>query len=193
MFSPSDASRLIRLDSAVVAKTIKAHIDACKREIRELQFALPVIIPESNMAMALDLQYQLKTLMGVNCHFMTEDNDKASAQPYDMPGSQTTAKNKPVMVRLLRQYMEQRRIVFHSDFVTTQVTVGRSVQKEFIQQLRNFAEILVIREGPDGAPVTRTYYTGKVAGGNDDYVITAALGPYMKQIFDQKDKYASLR
>lgn len=177
----------------MVAKTIKAHIEACRREIRELQFAMPIIIPESNMAMALDLQYQLKTLMGVNCYFMTEDNDKASAQPFDLPGSQTTAKNKPVMVRLLRQYLEQRRIVFHSDFVTTQVVPGRSVQKEFIQQMRAFAEILVIREGPDGAPVTRTYYTGKVAGGNDDYVITAALGPYMKQIFDQKDKYASLR
>jgi hypothetical protein len=176
-----------------VAKTVRDHIDACKRQIQELRLAVPIIIPESNMAVALDLQYQLKTVMGVHCYFMTEDNDKASAQPYDMPGSQTTAQNKPVMIRLLRQMLEQRRVVFHSDFVVANELPGRSIQKEFISQMRNFAEILKIREGPDGAPVTRTWYTGKAAGGNDDFVITLALVIYMYQVFEAKDKYAGLR
>ncbi len=177
----------------MVAKTIQAHIAACRQQIPELRLAVPIIIPESNMPVALDLQYQLKTVMSVNCFFMTEDNDKAAPQPYDMPGAPTTGRNKPRMIRLLRQYLEQHRLVFHADFVNATVAPGRPVQKEFIQQLRAFAEILKISEGADGAPAARTYYSGKNAGGNDDFVMCLAIGLFMKQIFDVKQKYEALR
>ncbi len=178
-----------------MARTIKQHIDAVKQQIPALRKALPVIIPESNIPVALDIQWQLKTYLSVDCIFMTEDTDRASTTPYDMPGSVTTKHNKPIMVNLLKRYLELGHIVFAQPFVTADESTGntRDIRKEFINQMYNFAKITVTRIEQDGSPAVKIFHSGKASGGNDDFVMALAIGIYMRGIFLDKDKYQHIR
>lgn len=178
-----------------MAKTIKQHIEAVKQRIPSLRKAFPIIIPEANMPVALDIQWQLKTYFGVKCELMTEDNDRSSTTPYDMPGSVTTKQNKPIMIDILKRSLELGHVVFADPFITADESTGntRDIRKEFINQMYNFARITVTRINPDGSPYVRIYHSGKAAGGNDDFVIALALGLYMRGIFLEKEKYEHLR
>jgi hypothetical protein len=177
----------------VIAKALRNSIASVKNEIPALLHAMPIIVPESNMPLALDLQYQLKTVYSVKCEFMLEDSDKSTGVAFDMPGSVTTRHNKATMVHLLKRYLETEQIGFSPIFVSNHETMVFNVRKEIIKELQAFSRILETKEGPGGSPVQRVYYSGKVAGGQDDFVMTIAIGIYMKHIFDVKDKYAPLR
>ena len=174
-----------------MARTIKAHIDAVKQRIPSLRKARPIIIPESNIPVALDIQWQLKTYLSVDCVFMTEDNDRASTTPYDMPGSMTTKYNKPIMINTLKRYLELGHIVFSEPFVSADETTGntKDIRKEFINQMYNFAKITVTRIDQDGSPAVKIYHSGKAAGGNDDFVMALAIGIHMYGAFKDKQKY----
>lgn len=178
-----------------MACTIKSHIEEVKARIPSLRKARPIIIPEANMTVALDLQWQLKTYLKVDCVFMTEDNDRASTTPYDMPGSVTTKQNKPIMINILKRHLELGHVVFSDPFITADESTGntRDIRKEFINEMYNFARITVTRVEQDGSPSVKIFHSGKAAGGNDDFVIALALGLFMRAIFLEDDKYEHLR
>jgi len=182
-------------DSACVADVIVQHLRACKR-VPALRYALPIIIPESNMPVALDIQREVKVVQKVHCHFMTEDTDRAAATQWDYPGSVTTRYNKPEMVRLLIRYMQEKRICFYEDFISVAEGISgvHDVQKEFILELRKFSKVKKDKKLRDGTPVCAPpTYNGKCVGANDDLPMALSIGVFMYRVFMQKEKYAELR
>lgn len=180
--------------SARVADIIDTHIRECKRRIPALARVLPVIIPESNIPVALDIQYALKTLKRCDCVFMTEDHDASAPVAWDRPGSVTTRQNKPEMVRILMQRFAEQKIVLHSQFITaSQDETLRDIEKEFVAQFRTFSEFKKRVRLTDGSIEIRRYYSGKTSGQNDDFVMAVAIAGFMKLRWDQKDKYARFR
>lgn len=180
--------------SVAVADIIETHIRECRRRIPALARALPVIIPESNIPVALDLQYALKTLKRCDCVFMTEDNDSSAPVAWDRPGSVTTRQNKPEMVSILLRRFTEHKIVLHSQFITaSQDQTLRDIEKEFVAQFRTFSEFKKRVRLQDGSIEIRRYYSGKTSGQNDDFVMAVAIGGFMKQRWEQKEKYARFR
>jgi len=173
---------------------VRDHIAECKKRVQALRSAHAIIIPETNIPIALELQYNLKTVLGVRCSFMCEDNDKSAPVAFDRPGSLTTRQNKPEMIYTLRKRLSEGRIVLHTHFiVASQEATLKDVAQELIAEFRSFTEWRKRVRLADGTVEVRCYYSGKVAGNNDDFVMAVAIGGYMKMIFDQKEKYRHLR
>jgi hypothetical protein len=147
------------------------------------------------MPVALDIQWQMKVHFSFECHFMTETTDKSSAFAYDQPGSMTTKQNKTLMINQLKRYLELGHVVFHEPFISADDTTGnvRDIKKEFIKHMENFSKISVHRVQPDGSPDVKIFYSGKAAGGNDDFVMALAIGLYNRIAFLEKGKYSHLQ
>jgi len=182
----------------IAAEMVVRHIERCK-ELPFLQYALPIIIPESNLPLvAMQLQRTLKHDYKFRCQFMTEDKNKNDTG-YNLPGSITTHTNKLQSVDLLiRQYMKKNKIVFYHDFVVAvsnaaEATSGINVKKEFERQLRDFARIKKYKTAKDGSPCVDFFYHGKSSGCNDDFVLTLLIAVRMHKVFWEKEKYENLR
>lgn len=188
----------ILLDSLVAADMVVRHIERCK-ELPFLQYALPIIIPESNLPLiAMQLQRDLKRDYKVRWQFMTEDKNKNDLG-HTLPGSVTTHTNKLESVNILTQnYLKKNKIVFYQDFVVAasegaETTSGINVKKEFERQLRDFARIKKYKDARDGSKYVEFSYHGKSSGCNDDFVMTLLIAVRMHKIFWEKEKYANLR
>lgn len=180
------------LDSILVGSIIASHIEKC-RTLPFLRNSLAVIIPEANMAtIAQHIMISMRQLHVPNCVFMTEDNDRAAAHQYDLPGSITTRRNKPEMVTLLiEDYMKKQRLVFFRDFVVAEPesSVVDDVKGEFVKQMRSFLRRKKAVKQRDGSVLFETFYTGKHNGGTDDFVLTLMIGVFMQRRFFTSEKY----
>lgn len=177
---------------------INTHIAKCK-EIPFLRYALPIIIPESNLpTIAQELSRTLKLSLQLRCQFMTQDRSHAGTQA-DLPGSYTTRTNKLEMVQLmLNSYLAPRKIVFYKDFVVTvsegeEATSTIDVKKEFERQLRDFARIKKYKVGRDGATTCEFFYNGKTGNSNDDLTISLLIALLMHKRFWSEEKYRNVR
>lgn len=184
---------LFHLVSDHVARVVRDHIVECKSKIQALRYALPIIIPESNIPIAQDLMRRLKGELGMRCAFMTEDHDASAPVAYDRPGSVTTHKNKEAMVDKLTKRLAEGRIVMHTQFVVAaQDHTLKNIEKELVDEFRTFSEFRKRVRLVDGSYETRRYHSGKCIGHNDDFVMAVAIGGEMKDRFYQKEKYRVL-
>ncbi len=185
-------------DRLVVAKMVYTHVAKCK-EIPFLQYALPIIIPESNFfGIAAELQRTLKLNLNMECLFMTEDKRKHSMEA-ELPGNVTTHNNKIEMIRLfIDRYLKVGKICLYHDFVVTisegeEMTQVIDVKKELIRQINDFARIKKIKTGSDGSPQCSFMYNGKTKGLNDDLVMALLMSVLMHKWFMEKEKYRGAR
>ena len=186
------------LDRILVAALVESHIHACK-QIPYLKYALPIIIPESNLpTMALELQRTLKHQLHTTCQFMTEDKRKDSVQS-ELPGSYTTHTKKIEMVHnIINRYLKPHKIVVNDDFIVTfsesiEATSGIQVKKEMERQMRNFSRIKQYRKHKDCSLYCEFFYNGKSSGENDDQVMAIIINALMYKWFMEKDKYKGIR
>lgn len=96
------------------------------------------------------------------------------------------------MIHLLRdKYLKANNIGFYHDFVTAnrERAIVDDMQEEMLKELRLFNKRLVIQNNRDGSVHNDIFYTGKLTGGNDDFVMALAMGVYWKEIFFTNDKY----
>lgn len=177
---------------------IEIHVKKCK-EIRFLQYALPIIIPESNLVtVAAELQRTLKLNLQMKCQFMTEDKRKHSMET-ELPGNVTTHQNKIEMISILiNTYLKPGKICLYHDFVVTvsegeEATQVVDVKKELIRQMRDFAKIKRIKTAGDGSPIATFVYNGKTKGANDDLVMAVLMAGLMRRWFVTKPKYEGIR
>lgn len=183
----------------MVAEVLIQHVAKCK-ELPQLQYVFPIIIPEANMAtLASELQRTLKFDYKFKCQFMTEDKSKNSKQP-DMPGVYTTAHNKTDMIHLfMNQYLKKRRIFVHPNFVVAasegaEITCGYgSIKGEFEAELREFSRVRRIYRAPDGTEYAKYFFHGKIDGNDDDFVMALVIAPFMYRIFCTHEKYRGIR
>ena len=177
---------------------IEIHVKKCK-EIPFLLYALPIIIPESNLVtMAAELQRTLKLNLQMKCQFMTEDKRKHSMET-ELPGNVTTHQNKIEMISILiNTYLKPGKICLYHDFVVTvsegeDVTQFIDVKKELIRQMRDFAKIKRIKTAGDGSQIPTFVYNGKTKGLNDDLVMAILMAGLMKKWFFSLEKYRGIR
>lgn len=177
---------------------IETHVAKCK-EIPFLRYALPIIIPESNLpTMAAELQRTLKLNLQMKCQFMTEDKRKHSMEA-QLPGNITTHKNKIEMINLLiNTYLKPGRICLYHDFVVTvsegeEATQIVNVKQELIRQMRDFARIKRIKTASDGSQRCEFVFNGKTKGANDDLVMAILMSGLMHKWWCEKPKYSGVR
>jgi hypothetical protein len=181
-----------QLDSLHVAEVIRDHINAC-RENDALASAKAVIIIEANLpGITWDVQAAVNSLGVRNKTFLFEDKSSAHSEQRDAPGSMTTRRNKPEMINLLKdKYLKANNIGFYHNFVTAnrERAIVDDIQEEIVKELRLFNKRLVIQKARDGSVHNDIYYTGKLTGGNDDFVMALAMGVYWKEVFFHNEKY----
>lgn len=182
-----------------MAEVLVRHVTKCK-EIPQLQYAFPVIIPEANMAtLAMELQRTLKYEFKFKCQFMTEDKRKG-AKKVDMPGIYTTHHNKNDMIHLfMNNYLKKGRISVHPNFVVAasegeEITCAYgSIKGELESELREFSRVKAIKRAPDGTEYAKFFYHGKTDGNDDDFVMALVIAPFAYRIFSTHDKYRGVR
>lgn len=186
------------IDRYVVAEMIEIHVKKCK-EIPFLRYALPIIIPESNLVtMAAELQRTLKLNLQMKCQFMTEDKRKHSMET-ELPGNVTTHQNKIEMISILiNTYLKPGKICLYHNFVVTvsegeEATQVVDVKKELIRQMRDFAKIKRIKTAGDGSQIATFVYNGKTKGANDDLVMAILMAGLMCKWFNTLPKYQGIR
>ncbi len=164
------------LDTVVVAGLIDGHIKACRR-IPALAHAWAIVIPESNLPhIAEGLRDALKNEYRVpKLAFMMEDGHGSGKQRiFDLPGSQTTERNKREAVDILRdEYLKPERICFNEPFITVfpDYRLSADIKTDVMDHMRNFKKKLLTRRDRVGAQINEITYTGKLTGvKNDDFV-----------------------
>jgi hypothetical protein len=183
----------------MVAEVLIQHVTKCK-EIPQLQYAFPIIIPEANMAtLASELQRTLKYEFKFKCQFMTEDKRKG-AKKADMPGIYTTGHNKNDMIHLfMNNYLKKGRVFMYPNFVVAasegeEITCGYgSIKGEFESELREFSRVRRLYRAPDGTENPKFFYHGKIDGNDDDFVMALVIAPFAYRIFSTSGKYSGVR
>lgn len=183
----------------LVGAVLNSHIVACRahkfgdERVEYLKHSIAVIIPESNLVtISTQLVTSLRHIGTPNCIFMNEDNNKGAAVHCDLPGSITTRKNKPEMVAvLLEHYFKKARIVFSREFISAEAEYSSidNIHGEFITQLRAFSKKKKQVKARDGTFEFEIYYSGKISGGNDDFVLCLLIGVYNHGKFFSQRKY----
>ena len=183
------------LGSIEVGRVVKSHIEKC-REIKALQYALAVIIPEANGTGQLDIVRALNNEHYVeNKMFMTEDSSgRGRGRQRDLPGSVTTHRKKLEMVHILsHDYLKRGLIGFAHGFVVAERESCRvpDVQLEIVKHTRNFRKQRIYTTDAEGAPQCEVIFTGKKTGDkNDDFIMALLLAVYNRQIFFESDAYS---
>jgi hypothetical protein len=182
-----------------VANVVASHVRKC-RELKSLQYAIAIIIPESNLPFcSRELQKDMKEVVRLDNHiFMTEDSSGYGVNGRkDLPGSITTHNKKLEMVDILiNTYLQQNRICFHQPFIVSQEDIAgvESVQLEVVSQLRGFKKRRKHKFDADDQVVCQIIYTGKEpAGKNDDFVMALLIAVYNYREFMRLEKYRPYR
>ena len=151
-----------------------------------------IIIEANIISHALSVQAAVRQLGVHRTTFLFEDRSSANKEQRDSPGSITTKTNKPEMIHLLRdKYLRPNNIGFFYDFITAnrERAIVDDLQEEIIKELRLFNKRLIIQKMRDGSVQNDIYYTGKLTGGNDDFVMALAMCVYWKEVFFTNEKY----
>lgn len=155
---------------------------------------MAVVVVESNMAgVATSVLHHMRERGVPNSIMMRED--RVALEGAELrPGSRTTHKNKLIMIDMLSKYLKSRRILVHKNFVVSQpeMSMYPNMQKQMIEELRGFTRVTKV----DARDVTKRptfFYTGKLNGGRDDFVMSLAINIYHHSIFMTDDKYAMYR
>lgn len=179
--------------SLTVAQLLVEHIYQCRR-IKHLQYAMPVIIPESNLPyIAQQLQMDVRQMYRESIVFMMEDAGSRTAMQKDLPGSVTTHRKKNEMViNLQNKYLKLGKVLFNTMFINVRFDElpFDDIQVEIMKQLRGFRQKRCYKLDTEGNSVCQLIFTGKApVGQNDDFVMVLLIGCYYQQIFFENPIY----
>lgn len=181
--------------SLTVSQLVVQHVIKC-REIRHLNYAKVVIIPECNLPhIAQQLQEDIKNVYRLHNHcFMIEDSGKPGAR--DLPGNITTHKSKLEMVHLLKsKYLQTNNIFFYEKFINVryQDLPFDDIRLEIMTQLRGFRQKRWYRVNAEGNSICEIIYTGKppTGDGDDDFVMAILIAVYCERKFFDDKRYVS--
>ena len=173
--------------SLSVAQLIVEHIKKC-RLIKHLQYALAIIIPESNLPfIAMQLQFEIKNRFQLENHYFMMGDSGSGNGMKDLPGSITTHKKKLEMVHMIKEnYMKNGRICFNNPFIVTRddELPFDDLKTEIMKQMRGFRKKRWYKTDTEGNSICQLIYTGKEPiGHNDDFVMTLLIAVYNEKIF----------
>lgn len=176
-------------DGIYLGELVGIHIKAV-RAIPGFASSQAVIVVESNMSgKPMTIMEGIADMRLPNVIMMREDRVTTNSEDI-RPGSRTTAQNKPAMIEMLKERMQQRDLLVHARFVvpSRQVCQYDDPFREVVSQLRSFMRIAHpnLRD-PDKRTVIS--YSGKAGGGKDDLVMSLADNLFHHGIFVTSERY----
>ena len=159
------------------------HIQAVRR-IDGLQSARIIFVPESNLAFeGIWLEQELHRSGLKSVCVMREDENRA--------GVRINKEYKKMMAMSLNYKLLDRSIYFHRDFACIgDDNSSDEMQREIIDQLRNYSRILVPSRDVHKPPDER--YGGKMGHGFDDHAIALMLNLVMsRRFYSTPEKYGT--
>lgn len=175
------------------AELVCSHIEEVRR-LPGFSHAMAVVVVESNMAgVSTSVLRHMREKNVANAIMMREDRVALEGDEL-RPGSRTTKKNKIAMIEMLRDYMKEGRIMVHGNFVVSQpeYSMYPNMQAQMIKELQGFTRITKVNPR-DVSQRPSFYYTGKLSGGRDDFVMSLAINIYHHGVFMTDDKYSVYR
>jgi hypothetical protein len=186
------------LDSLHVSAVLANHIRHCRAQrfgenrTRYLHDAYAIVIVEANLpTIADEILEKIKIANVPRVKFMTQVDNKNSSIRRDVPGSMTTGKNKPIMAKLLIDYMKNGHIVFCKDFVVCELELCpfADTQKEVVSHLRNFCLRRKPIKARDGTIIYERHFSGKFNGHDDDFVLAIMIALFNHGVFFSDKRY----
>ena len=177
-----------------MAEMTRLHI-ARVRKLPGFELALAVLIVESNMSgKPVGILHALRDMEVTDLYMMREDLEPKHGQLL-RPGSRTMEDNKIYMVEMLKELLENKRVMIHEKFVWAcpEVCDHNDILRELIDQLRYFLKYLVTKR-IGGDEVSAYHYSGKKSGKlKDDMTMSFSDNVYRAALFLSSDRYASVR
>lgn len=158
-------------------------LEGCIMKVRAIRHGyyadVPVVVgvESAPKRTPIRLEYALRNTWGPDqvCHMKEVEAGKA----YGLPKTEKTTGN---MVFLMRHQITNRGVRFSADYCTYRSDT-RVIRSMFEEQLRAYK----FEVDPN---TKKGKYTGKVAGRNDDLIISALMAPYWSSRFKMNARYS---
>lgn len=181
-------------EASSIGALLVNHVAAIRR-IPAFRQALAVVIVESNthyVAAGIFSHCQLPENSTILPAVFLREDLMAGGNGVRRLGARTTPQNKPEMVALIRNGLEENKLHVHEPLVAEgeDHPLYTNVLDYFTQQLESFMEYRKATSSDPDAPV-RSTFSGKQGGGKDDLVLALGLNLYWSYKYESDGEMRS--